>query len=114
MKPTITIIGGGISGLTAAVYLHQKNYKVQILEATDRVGGRIKTDCIEGFKLDRGFQVLLTDYPETKALLDYNKLNLKRFYQEQRYFMTEVNSILPTHLEDQVHYSQLYLRQLDR
>ena len=79
MKPTITIIGGGISGLTAAVYLHQKNYKVQILEATDRVGGRIKTDCIEGFKLDRGFQVLLTDYPETKALLDYNKLNLKRF-----------------------------------
>lgn len=79
MKPTITIIGGGISGLTAAVYLHQKNYKVQILEATERVGGRIKTDCIDGFKLDRGFQVLLTDYPETKALLDYNKLNLKRF-----------------------------------
>jgi phytoene dehydrogenase-like protein len=79
MKPTITIIGAGISGLTAAVYLHQKNYKVQILEATDRVGGRIKTDCIDGFRLDRGFQVLLTDYPETKALLDYSKLNLQRF-----------------------------------
>lgn len=79
MKPTITIIGAGISGLTAAVYLHRKNYKVQILEATDRVGGRIKTDCIEGFRVDRGFQVLLTDYPETKALLDYEKLNLKRF-----------------------------------
>jgi len=79
MKPTITIIGAGISGLTAAVYLHQKNYNVQILEATDRVGGRIKTDCIDGFRLDRGFQVLLTDYPETKALLDYQKLNLKPF-----------------------------------
>ena len=79
MKPTITIIGAGISGLTAAVDLHQKNYNVQVLEATDRVGGRIKTDCVDGFRLDRGFQVLLTDYPETKALLDYKKLHLKRF-----------------------------------
>ncbi len=79
MKPTITIIGAGISGLTASVYLHQKGYKVQILEASDRAGGRIKTDIIDGFRLDRGFQVLLTEYPETKALLDYKKLNLKRF-----------------------------------
>lgn len=79
MKPTITIIGAGISGLTAAVYLHQKGYSIQILEASDRVGGRIKTDLIDGFRLDRGFQVLLTEYPETKALLDYKKLNLKRF-----------------------------------
>lgn len=79
MKSTITIIGSGISGLTAAVYLHQKGYKIQILEASDRAGGRIKTDLINGFRLDRGFQVLLTEYPETKALLDYKKLNLKRF-----------------------------------
>lgn len=79
MKPTITIIGAGISGLTAAVYLHQKGYKVQILEASARAGGRLKTDLIEGFRLDRGFQVLLTEYPETKALLDYKKLKLKRF-----------------------------------
>ena len=79
MKPTITIIGAGISGLTAGVYLHQKGYKIQILEASDRAGGRIKTDSIDGFRLDRGFQVLLTEYPETVALLDYKKLNLKRF-----------------------------------
>lgn len=79
MKPTITIIGAGISGLTAAVYLHKKGFKIQILEASDRAGGRIKTDIIDGFKLDRGFQVLLTEYPETKRLLDYKKLNLKRF-----------------------------------
>jgi phytoene dehydrogenase-like protein len=79
MKPIITIIGAGISGLTAAVYLHQKGYKIQIIEASDRAGGRIKTDLIDGFRLDRGFQVLLTEYPETKALLDYKKLNLKRF-----------------------------------
>ena len=79
MKPTITIIGAGISGLTAAVYLNQKGYKIQILEASDRAGGRIKTDILDGFRLDRGFQVLLTEYPETKKLLDYKKLNLKRF-----------------------------------
>ncbi|TRX20679.1 FAD-dependent oxidoreductase [Flavobacterium franklandianum] len=79
MKPTITIIGAGISGLSAAVNLHQKGYKIQILEATDRAGGRIKTDIIDGFRLDRGFQVILTEYPETKSLLDYKKLNLKRF-----------------------------------
>ena len=79
MKPTITIIGAGISGLTAAVYLHKNGFPIQILEASDRVGGRIKTDLVDGFRLDKGFQVLLTEYPETKAILDYEKLNLKRF-----------------------------------
>jgi phytoene dehydrogenase-like protein len=79
MKPTITIIGAGIAGLTAAVYLHKKGFEVKILEATERAGGRIKTDIINCFRLDQGFQVLLTEYPETKALLDYKKLNLKRF-----------------------------------
>ena len=79
MKPKITIIGAGISGLTAAVFLNKNGFEVQILEASDRAGGRIKTDIINGFRLDQGFQVLLTEYPETKALLNYEKLNLKRF-----------------------------------
>lgn len=79
MKPTITIIGAGISGLTAAVYLHKKGYNIQLFEASDRAGGRIKTDLVNGFRLDRGFQVLLTEYPEAKALLDYEKLKLKKF-----------------------------------
>ena len=79
MQNKVTIIGAGIAGLTAAVYLHRKGHIVQIIEATDRVGGRIKTDIVNGFRLDRGFQVLLTEYPEAKALLDYEKLNLKSF-----------------------------------
>ena len=79
MKPKITIIGAGIAGLTAAVYLCKKGFDIQILESSERAGGRIKTDFVEGFRLDRGFQVLLTEYPETKSLLDYEKLNLKRF-----------------------------------
>jgi protoporphyrinogen oxidase len=79
MKPKITIIGAGISGLTAAVYLHKKGFSIQIIEASNSVGGRIKTDLIDGFRLDHGFQVLLTSYPETKALLNYEALNLKTF-----------------------------------
>jgi phytoene dehydrogenase-like protein len=78
MKQDVIIIGAGISGLTAAVYLHRQGRKVLILESSERAGGRIKTDSKDGFLFDRGFQVLLTAYPETKALLDYKALNLKK------------------------------------
>ncbi len=75
----VIIIGAGLAGLTAAVTLEQQGKTVILLEATDRPGGRIKTDKVNGFLLDRGFQVLLTAYPETKALLDYEALRLKSF-----------------------------------
>jgi len=75
----VLIIGGGLSGLTAANYLHQKGLDFKILEASDRVGGRVKTEIIDGYRLDHGFQVLLTAYPETQRLLDYAKLDLKQF-----------------------------------
>ncbi|MEZ7505649.1 NAD(P)/FAD-dependent oxidoreductase [Flavobacterium sp. Arc2] len=79
MKPSITIIGAGISGLSVGLYLHREGFSVKIIEASDRVGGRIKTDVVDGFRLDRGFQVLLTSYPEAKMLLDYEALELKKF-----------------------------------
>ncbi|MEM6696820.1 MAG: NAD(P)/FAD-dependent oxidoreductase [Bacteroidota bacterium] len=75
----IIIVGGGMAGLTAAHYLHKANKDFLLLEASDRVGGRVKTDRVDGFLLDRGFQVLLTAYPEVKAVLDYEKLDLKAF-----------------------------------
>lgn len=78
MKQDIIIIGAGLSGLSAAVRLHRQGRKVLILEATDRAGGRVKTDIIGGFRLDRGFQVLLTAYPEAIDLLNYNDLQLKK------------------------------------
>ena len=78
MKHDVIIIGAGLAGLSAAVYLHRQGRKVLLLEASERAGGRIKTDSHEGFLLDRGFQVLLTAYPETKALLNYTDLNLKK------------------------------------
>lgn len=79
MKPKVTIIGAGISGLSAALHLQRQGFLVKIIEASDRPGGRIKTDIVEGFRLDRGFQVLLTSYPEAKMLLDYEALQLKTF-----------------------------------
>jgi phytoene dehydrogenase-like protein len=76
MKHDVIIIGAGLSGLAAAVHLHRQGRRVLVLEASDRAGGRIKTDSHEGFLLDRGFQVLLTAYPETQTLLNYKDMPL--------------------------------------
>lgn len=73
------IVGAGIAGLTAARHLDEYNLKTLVIEAEDRVGGRVKTDNHEGFKLDRGFQVLLTSYPEARRHLDYEALDLQYF-----------------------------------
>lgn len=73
----IVIIGAGISGLTCAKYLKDKGIEAMVLEASDNVGGRVRTDKVDGYKLDRGFQVLLTSYPEAIKILDYKALNLK-------------------------------------
>jgi len=73
------IIGGGITGLTAASYLHKAGHTFTVLEASDQVGGRIRSDHVNGYILDRGFQVLLTAYPEAQQLLDYDKLALQQF-----------------------------------
>jgi len=75
----VIIIGGGNAGLTCAKYLCDFGINPLILEASDAVGGRVRTDQVDGFLLDRGFQILLTAYPEAQRLLDYNALQLKSF-----------------------------------
>ncbi|RFS16145.1 NAD(P)/FAD-dependent oxidoreductase [Emticicia sp. C21] len=73
------IIGGGISGLTCAKYLNDKGMSFVILESSDALGGRVRTDMVEGFRLDRGFQTLLTNYTEARKILNYSNLDLNYF-----------------------------------
>ena len=75
----VIIIGAGIAGLTCAKYLKDRGIQSLILEASDGVGGRVRTDVHEGFLLDRGFQILLTAYPEAQRLLDCKSLDLQAF-----------------------------------
>ena len=78
-SPSIHIIGGGISGLIAARVLEEHGLSATIIEATDRLGGRVKTDVVDGYSLDHGFQVLLTAYPAAKKYLDFDALALQEF-----------------------------------
>jgi protoporphyrinogen oxidase len=78
-SPSIHIIGGGISGLIAARVLEEHGLSATIIEATDRLGGRVKTDVLDGYSLDHGFQVLLTAYPAAKKYLDFDALALQEF-----------------------------------
>jgi protoporphyrinogen oxidase len=75
----IHIIGAGVSGLIAAKILESQGYKPFIIEATKEVGGRVKTDVVDGFQLDHGFQVLLDAYPLAQKHLNFNALDLQKF-----------------------------------
>lgn len=76
----ILIVGAGLAGLTCAYWLDRKGLDFTIVESSESVGGRVKTDRHEGFMLDRGFQIFLTAYPEARKVLDYPALNFKSFF----------------------------------
>ncbi len=78
-RPDVLIVGGGLAGLCCGRELARRGISFQILEASDGVGGRVRTDEVEGFRLDRGFQIYLTAYPEGKRVLDLAALDLKPF-----------------------------------
>jgi phytoene dehydrogenase-like protein len=75
----VLIVGAGLSGLTCALRLHQAGIPVHVIEASDGVGGRVRTDRVDGFLLDRGFQVYLSAYPQAGELLDLEALELQAF-----------------------------------
>lgn len=71
----ILVVGSGLAGLTCAKVLVEAGHDVRILEASDRIGGRVRTDAsADGFLLDRGFQVLFTAYPTVQKQLDLKAL----------------------------------------
>ncbi|MGM0636419.1 MAG: NAD(P)/FAD-dependent oxidoreductase [Bacteroidota bacterium] len=78
-KEKVVIVGAGVSGLVAAVNLEKAGFSPIIYDAEDRVGGRVKTDYLDGYAYDKGFQVLLTQYPAAQKYLNYKLLDLVDF-----------------------------------
>lgn len=75
----VAVIGAGLAGLSCALHCQRRGLSVRVLEAGERVGGRIRTDLVDGYRLDRGFQVLNTAYPEAARILDLAALRLSAF-----------------------------------
>lgn len=75
----MAVVGAGLSGLVCSVELGRAGLDVQVVEAADAVGGRVRTDLVGGFRLDRGFQVLSTGYPQAQRTLNFDELELRRF-----------------------------------
>ncbi|MFB7957247.1 NAD(P)/FAD-dependent oxidoreductase [Streptomyces sp. NPDC056045] len=77
--PDVVVVGAGLSGLVCALDLCRAGWRVVLLEASEGVGGRMRTDRRDGFLLDRGFQVLNTSYPQVKRRMDLRSLRLRPF-----------------------------------
>jgi phytoene dehydrogenase-like protein len=76
----VVIVGAGLAGLSCALRLQERGIGCQLYEKSDCVGGRVRTHVVDGYRLDRGFQVLLTAYPVTQQTVDLGALELKCFY----------------------------------
>lgn len=75
----VIIVGAGMAGLAAAAALTDAGLRVRVFERENLPGGRIRSDSVNGFTIDRGFQVYLTAYPRSGQLLDLAALDLRRF-----------------------------------
>ncbi len=75
----VVIVGAGLAGLACARHLAHSGVESVVLEASDTVGGRVRTDVVDGMLLDRGFQVHNTGYPEAQRVLDHDALDLQPF-----------------------------------
>lgn len=77
--PEVLVVGAGLAGLTATRVLCEAGVSVALVDAADAPGGRVRTDRIRGFSLDRGFQVLATAYPHLRRYADLEALDVRSF-----------------------------------
>ena len=75
----VIVIGGGLSGLVAASRLAEAGAAVRLFERRPELGGRVRSEHVDGFTLDRGFQVLFTSYPAVQRELDVDALDIRPF-----------------------------------
>ena len=79
MDADVLVVGAGLAGLRCAHVLVEAGHEVVVLEAADAVGGRIRTDRVDGFLVDRGFQLLNPAYPAVRRWVDVDALGLQGF-----------------------------------
>ena len=86
MNKSVVVVGAGLAGLTCAIYLQRRGASVTVLECSDRVGGRVKTDSVNGFLFDHGFQVINPNYSEIKRLNALSDLEFCEVFSNLRIF----------------------------
>lgn len=84
VSKSVVVVGAGLAGLTCAIYLQRNGLQVTLLEASDRVGGRVKSDSVNGFLFDHGFQVINPNYAEIKRLNIISDLEFKTIFNNLR------------------------------
>ena len=89
MDHEVVIVGAGLAGLACARTLQSAGVDAMILESSDGVGGRVRSDLVDGHRLDRGFQILLTAYPELARWFDLDQLDLCEFSPGSRVWTGE-------------------------
>ena len=100
MREPVLIVGAGMAGLCCAADLTAAGVPVRIIEASDAVGGRVRTDVVDGFLVDRGFQVLLTAYPELRRRCDLDALDLRPFAPGAMVWFGESGHVVSDPLRD--------------
>lgn len=91
VSKSVVVVGAGLAGLTCAIYLQRSGVEVTVLEASDRVGGRVKTDSVNGFLFDHGFQVINPNYSEIKRLDALSSIEFNEAFSNLRIIESDKN-----------------------
>ena len=96
----VVVVGAGLAGLSAARQMCIHGAEVIVVEATDTVGGRVRSDVVDGFTLDRGFQLYNPAYPEPARVLDHEALDLRALVRGMDVVRTGPRGRTVIHLAD--------------